>query len=83
VGRSLRFSVEDCTVKEPYDVYWKVRNAGEEAARRQSFRGEIRKRGHEITETSNFHGEHWVEVWIVKDHIAVATDIQDVTILPN
>lgn len=83
VGRSLRFSIEDCTVEKPYEVYWKVRNAGEEAAHRQSFRGEIRKLGEQITETSSFHGEHWVEAWIVKEGVAVATDIQDVTILPN
>lgn len=83
VGRSLRFSIEDCTVQKPYDVYWKVRNAGAEAARLQSFRGEIRKFGEQITETSSFQGEHWVEAWIVKEGVAVATDIQDVTILPN
>jgi hypothetical protein len=29
MGRWLRFSIEDCTVKELYDVYWRVRNAGE------------------------------------------------------
>lgn len=83
VGRSLRFSIEDCTVKKPYEVYWKVRNAGQEAARRRSFRGEIRVLGEQITETSSFPGEHWVEAWIVQEGVAVATDIQDVTILPN
>lgn len=83
LGRSLRFTIEDCTVEKPFDVYWKVRNAGEEAARRKMFRGEIRKRGEQITESSNFHGEHWVEAWIVKDGVAVARDTQDVTILPD
>lgn len=83
LGRSLRFNIEDCNVPEPFEVYWKVRNAGIEAARRKSFRGEIRKAGRQITETSDFHGEHWVEAWIVKDGVAVATDVQDVTILPN
>lgn len=83
LGRSLRFTIEDCTVEKPFDVYWKVRNAGEEAARRRLFRGEIRKLGEQISETSNFSGEHWVEAWIVKEGVAVARDIQDVTILPN
>lgn len=83
LGRSLRFTIEDCSVAEPFEVYWKVRNAGDEAARRQMFRGQIRKAGQQITETSNFHGEHWVEAWVVKDGVAVATDIQDVTILPK
>ncbi|WP_139005457.1 SMODS domain-containing nucleotidyltransferase [Arthrobacter crystallopoietes] len=83
LGRSLRFSIEGCTVAKPFDVYWKVRNAGEEAASRNMFRGEIRKRGEQITESSNFYGQHWVEAWIVKDGVALATDTQDVTILPN
>jgi hypothetical protein len=83
LGRSLRFDIEDCNVPEPFEVYWKVRNAGVEAARRKSFRGEIRNVGRQITETSDFHGEHWVEAWIVKNGVAVATDVQDVTILPN
>ncbi|KUM32885.1 SMODS domain-containing nucleotidyltransferase [Arthrobacter sp. EPSL27] len=83
LSRSLKFSIEGCTVEKPFDVFWKVRNAGEEAARRKMFRGEIRNRGEQITESSNFHGEHWVEAWIVKDGVAVATDTQDVTILPN
>ena len=28
-------------------------------------RGEIAERGHEITETANFEGPHWVQVWAV------------------
>jgi hypothetical protein len=83
LGRSLRFTIEDCTVEKPFHVYWKVRNAGEEAARRKMFRGEIRKLGEQITESSSFHGEHWVEAWIVKDGVAVARDRQEVTILPD
>ena len=83
LGRSLRFTIEECTVERPFDVYWKVRNAGEEAARRKMFRGEIRKLGEKITESSSFHGDHWVEVWIVKDGVAIARDKQEVTILPD
>jgi len=81
VGRDLSFTVEGCTVPEPFDVYWKVRNAGEEAAKLKNFRGEIRKEGLRITERSNFPGNHWVQAWIVKEGVAVATDVQDVTIV--
>ena len=81
IGRSLRFEIEGCTVQEPYDVYWKVRNAGPEAARRNAFRGEILKRGNQIQETSDFPGAHWVQAWVVKDGVAVATATQDVTIM--
>ncbi|WP_262003570.1 SMODS domain-containing nucleotidyltransferase [Microbacterium sp. Mcb102] len=83
IGRKLRFTVEDCTVEKPYDVYWKVRNAGEEAANLNDFRGEIRQSGDSITETSTFAGNHWVQAWAVKDDVAVATSIQDVTIVPS
>jgi hypothetical protein len=81
LGRSLKFEIEDCTVDGPYEVYWKVRNAGPVAASRKAFRGEISKRGDVIYESSDFPGAHWVQAWIVQNGVAVATDIQDVTIM--
>lgn len=81
IGRSLQFEIISCTVQEPYEVYWKVRNAGPEAASRKQFRGEILNRGRVIDETSNFAGAHWVQAWIVKDGVAVATATQDVIIM--
>jgi hypothetical protein len=81
IGRSLEFKITDCTVQEPYDVYWKVRNAGQVAASRNAFRGEILERGPAIQESSDFPGAHWVQAWIVKDGIAVATATQDVIIM--
>lgn len=81
IGRKLTFTIEDCNVTGDYDVYWKVRNAGAEAVRLRNLRGEIRKSGTMITEHSSFPGAHWVEAWVVKDGIAVATARQDVTIL--
>lgn len=83
IGRSLSFTIEGCTVAAPYDVYWKVRNAGVEAVERNNLRGEIVKGGDKITEHSSYAGNHWVQAWIVKDGVAVATDLQDVTITPN
>ena len=81
IGRSLQFEIDACTVQEPYDVFWKVRNAGPEAASRKAFRGEILERGQVIHETSDFPGAHWVQAWIVKDGVAVATATQDVIIM--
>ena len=83
IGRSLRFEIEGCTVQEPYEVYWKVRNAGPEAASRKAFRGEIQERGKQIQETSDFPGPHWVQAWIVKNGVAVATATQDVIIMSS
>lgn len=83
IGRSLSFTIEGCTVAPPYDVYWKVRNAGVEAVRRKNLRGEIVRGGEKITEHSSWPGNHWVQAWVVKNGVAVATDIQDVTIVPS
>lgn len=80
IDRSLKFSVESCTVQPPYDVYWKVRNAGIEAVERESLRGQITNGGDTHFESSLFPGNHWVQAWVVKDGVAVATDTQDVTI---
>lgn len=38
-------------------------------------------RGELIRETSDFPGAHWVQAWIVKDGVAVATATQDVIIM--
>jgi hypothetical protein len=80
IGRTLSFTIEDCTVPAPYEVYWKVRNAGPEAASRKMFRGSIEKGGSRITEHTDFPGNHWVEAWVVKDGVAVAWDLQEVII---
>lgn len=80
VGRSLMFKVEDCNVPGA-TYYWKVRNFGPEAQRRRMERGEIRERGMQITESADFAGPHWVQVWAVKDGVALATSRQEVTIV--
>lgn len=83
IGRSLSFTIEGCNVAPPYDVYWKVRNAGIEAVERRNLRGEIVKGGEKITEHSSYAGNHWVQAWVVKGGVALATDVQDVTIVPD
>jgi hypothetical protein len=81
-GRSLRFHVEYCDVPEPYDVMWKVRNVGPEAERRNEIRGQILadQGKRERTERTSFHGEHYVEAYVIKDGVCVARDIIDVRI---
>jgi hypothetical protein len=81
IGRSLQFKINACTVPAPYQLYWKVRNVGEEARKQNAERGEIQEHGEVITEHSSFVGGHWVQVWVVKDGVAVASDRQDVTIV--
>lgn len=80
--RKLKFKVESCNVPGAR-YYWKVRNFGPEARRRNMERGEIQDRGVAIEENSDFAGPHWVQVWAVKDGVALATSRQEVTIMPK
>jgi hypothetical protein len=79
-GRSLVFEVTECTVPKPYEVYWKVRNSGAEAAKLNALRGEITRDagGHQKTETTSYRGSHYVECYVVKNGECVAMDRQQV-----
>lgn len=80
-NRSIRFGA-NTNVPEPHDMYWKVRNGGEEAAAASELRGEIRKdEGQGIrVETTSYAGYHYVEVYVVKNGWVVATDRQGVIV---
>lgn len=80
--KKLRFHIVACDVPEPYTVYWKVLNRGDEAQRRDCIRGDIvLDKGHgENVETSDFSGQHIVECYVVKDNVVVARDEIEVPI---
>jgi hypothetical protein len=79
-NQKLVFEIKSCDVPRPYDVYWKVRNTGEEAATVGQLRGEItRDSGYgRREESTSYRGSHYVEVYIVKDSACVARDRQPV-----
>jgi hypothetical protein len=81
----IDFSLSSCTVPEPYDIYWKVRNFGEEAERANDLRGTINAGGRAKSEHTSYHGNHYVEVYIVKDigigRCCVAIDRQRVRVV--
>ncbi len=56
----------------PYSIYWKVKNVGPEAERRNQIRGQIVEKGTSIVEHSNFFGNHYIECYIVKNGVCVA-----------
>lgn len=66
----------------PYEVYWKVRNTGAEAAARGDLRGEIlRDQGTwGRTEATRYRGSHYVEAYIVQRGTVVARDRREVSI---
>jgi hypothetical protein len=82
-GRTIRFTVEKCTVPPPYTIYWKVKNGGDEAKTRNCVRGQIMEGNKvwRIEESTSFRGAHYVECYVIKDRVCVAKDRQPVNIL--
>ena len=80
-NKKLDFFIEDTDCPKPYDVYWKIRNVGAEAIRRDMVRGNIVKESglHHI-ENTEFEGEHYVECFLVKNNVCVARDRIEVPI---
>lgn len=68
----IRCSVVSTTAPAPYDIYWKVKNTGPEAERRNQVRGQILNKGTSIVEHTNFYGNHYIECYIVKSGTCVA-----------
>ena len=64
----------------PYKIFWKVKNVGPEAERRNDVRGQIEEKGNSIVENSSFYGNHYIECYIVKDGVCVAKARIDVPI---
>lgn len=72
--KSLMFSIVELNVAEPYDIFWKVRNFGEEAKRMGKLRGEILPdEGHKsVTQNTCWYGTHYIECYIIKDRVCIA-----------
>lgn len=69
--RQLLFSVGACSARQPYEVYWKIRNTGPAASDAEQLRGDIHKSPTQ-TESTKFRGHHWVECYIVQGGRCVA-----------
>lgn len=80
--RRITFKVKSSNVPEPYEVWWKVRNTGPEAIARNMIRGQIvpDDGSRSCTEPASFRGNHYVEVYIIKNNVAVAKDHHPVII---
>jgi hypothetical protein len=76
LGRELRFTVRT-DVPAPYDLFWKVRNFGRDA---ELVAGGLRGQIHpdqgfrSRDESTLYRGKHYIECYIVKDGVVVATD---------
>ena len=79
-NKSLVFSIASTTVQGQYDIYWKVRNRGIEAIKRNDERGEIILGKNEHRENTLFNGNHYVECYLVQNGVCIARAHIDVPI---
>ncbi|WP_233134855.1 hypothetical protein [Terribacillus sp. 7520-G] len=77
--KKLEFSA-NTTAPKPYEVYWKIKNKGIVAKRRDEVRGQIQKGTLQHKEKTEFKGEHFAEVYIVKNGVCVSRERIDVPI---
>ncbi|WP_031424108.1 nucleotidyltransferase [Exiguobacterium sp. NG55] len=83
INKELTFFVAKNEFEEkelPYEIYWKVRNRGSEAIKRNMKRGEILKGSETKVERTSFKGGHFVECYIIYNGVCVARDSIDVPI---
>jgi hypothetical protein len=82
--KKLNFFIKSTNVPEPYSIYWKVRNVGAVAERRNCIRGQIVKTDFKKhNEHTDFYGTHFVECYIIRNGICIARDRIDVPIDNN
>jgi len=75
-NKKLIFKVTKSNVPTPFEIKWKVRNFGSEAKDANDLRGEISDDLGlaEKKEHTKYMGEHYVECYIVKGDVCVASD---------
>lgn len=84
INKSLTFKISYHNI--PKDIfakikwYWKVKNTGEEAIRRNCERGKIFNGNNMLSETTNFNGNHYVECFAVIKDVLIAKAHIDVPI---
>lgn len=76
----IRCTMEYTNCPWPYKIFWKIRNVGVEAEKRDMLRGQIYEKGKTIVEHSNFFGKHYIECYIIKNGVCVARDKVDIPI---
>lgn len=70
----VNFEVTNINVPSPYQLYWKIRNFGDEAQRVNKLRGEITQDYgfRQKKESTLYPGTHLVECYAIKDNACVA-----------
>ena len=76
----IRCVMEYTNCPPPYKIFWKVKNVGPEAERRNQLRGQIVEKGKTLVEHSRFFGNHYIECYIIKNGVCVAKSRIDIPI---
>lgn len=76
----IRCTMAYTNCPSPYRVFWKVKNVGVEAEKRNQLRGEIYEKGNSIVEHSKFFGKHYIECYIISNGVCVAMDKVEIPI---
>lgn len=76
----IRCVMEYTNCPPPYKIFWKVKNVGPEAERRNQLRGQIVENGKTLVEHSRFFGNHYIECYIIKNGVCVAKSRIDIPI---
>ena len=79
-NKKIKFFIESTNCPLPYMIYWKIRNVGDIAERKNMIRGQIVKGNETHKEPTSFNGPHYVECYLVKNGICVARSRIDVPI---
>lgn len=80
-NKHLDFHITKTNCPKPYEIWWKVRNVGAEAERRNMIRGQINKTNCDHhRENTDFYGPHYVECYLIKNGVCVARDKIEVPI---
>ena len=79
---NLDFFLKAHNLRGDFELYWKVKNIGSEAEKRDLIRGQILKdKGfRNRIENSDFSGEHYVECYAVQNNVVIARDLIEVNI---
>lgn len=78
---TIKFEIQH-NVPGDVQLYWKVRNTGEEAIAANKIRGQVERDSGSgrRSEPTAYRGHHYVEAYVVKDGVCVAMDRHDVII---
>ena len=69
---TIKCEMVDTNCPHPDKIFWKVKNVGPEAERRNQVRGQIVEKGTSIIEHTNFFGNHYIECYIISSGVCVA-----------